>query len=270
MGIVRCDATVPGGERPAEYSRSQEKPQQYLSVPFVSSSPMQRFAVSIQGVPPMKKFLPTAGLPLLVLPMFLLNGCTTTKSSAPAETVATEVVSADTTSDTSAGDSTLAVAGDSLDSVASANSTDSIASGSAETTIASDSASADSVTTDSTPAAESVPADTGPTQAVSNVSIQPGQSTDKFVGAVADVTTDVCKSDGAGWTISGKVKNASGSAANYRIYVALNRKGTTDTRALLQVDKSVADGKTEPWETKAAVTDSDLVCIMRVERTPAK
>ena len=221
----------------------------------------------------MKKILSVAVLPSLILPVFLLSGCTTTKKSGPTDTttVAESTVSADTSADTSAGDSTIGAASDSTvaDSIgASAASDETVGSGGPESTVAS--AVADSVPADSKPAADSVPADTAPTQAVSNVSIQPGQSTDKFVGAASDVTTDVCKKDGAGWTISGKVKNTSGAAANYRIYVALNRKGTTDTRALLQVDKSVANGKTEPWATKAAVTDANLVCILRVERTSAK
>ena len=204
----------------------------------------------------MKKFLPSVLLPALVLPAFLLGACSTTKK---ATTTDSTVAAADTTlsADTNVADSSEALAADST-----------IASGSTDTAVPS--AATDSVPTDSNPATDSVPADTTPTQAVSNVSIQPGQSTDKFVGAAADVTTNVCKADGAGWKASGTVKNSSGAAANYRIYVALNRKGSTDTRALLQVDKSVANGKTEPWEVDAAVIDADLICIMRVERTAAK
>jgi hypothetical protein len=119
-------------------------------------------------------------------------------------------------------------------------------------------------------AAPTVVPDTTPTQAVSQVSVQPGQSTDKFVGAASDVTTDSCKKEGGSWKISGKVKNSSGSTAKYRIYVALNRKGSTDTRGLLQVDKTVDNGKTEDWSTSAAIGDDDLICILRVERTAAK
>jgi hypothetical protein len=118
--------------------------------------------------------------------------------------------------------------------------------------------------------ATTVVPDTTPTQAVSQVSVQPGQSTDKFVGAASDVTTDSCKKEGGSWKISGKVKNSSGSTAKYRIYVALNRKGSTDTRGLLQVDKTVDNGKTEDWSTSAAIGDDELICILRVERTAAK
>ncbi len=216
----------------------------------------------------MKKFLPAVLLPALVLPALLLGACSTAKKETNTETT---VAAADTTlsADTNSTDSSQVAVSDSTvaDSIAvGADST--IDSGSADTTVPT--AATDSVPTDSKPATDSVPADTTPTQAVSNVSIQPGQSTDKFVGAAADVTTDVCKADGAGWKASGTVKNSSGAAANYRIYVALNRKGSTDTRALLQVDKSVANGKTVPWEVDVAVSDADLVCIMRVERTAAK
>jgi hypothetical protein len=222
----------------------------------------------------MKKFLSAAILPVVLIPALLLGACTK-KTSAVTDTsaVAETTVGVDTSSVDTATATATATADSTVAGSVGASAETTVASGSADTTVASssaDSVSADSKSADSKPAAASVPADTAPTEALSNVSIQPGQSTDKFVGAASDVTTDVCKPDGAGWTASGKVKNSSGAAANYRIYVALNRKGSTDTRALLQVDKSVADGKTEPWEVKAAVTDADLICIMRVERTAAK
>jgi pyruvate/2-oxoglutarate dehydrogenase complex dihydrolipoamide acyltransferase (E2) component len=109
-----------------------------------------------------------------------------------------------------------------------------------------------------------------PKPAVGKVDVPPGQSTDDFEGAASDVTTETCKLDGDQWTIDGSVTNKSGSDASYRIYVAMNKKGTTETVALIQVNASVANDKTEKWSTAAAVTDTDLVCVLRVERTKKK
>ncbi len=103
--------------------------------------------------------------------------------------------------------------------------------------------------------------------AVTDVETPPGVSNDKFVGAASDVKTESCARVDTGWTASGTVTNSSGAAANYRIYVAFNRKGTTDTRALVQTNVSVPDGATQPWKAEAASTDTDLFCILRVERT---
>jgi hypothetical protein len=213
----------------------------------------------------MKKFLPVVLLPILVV----LGSCTTTK----------KLASVDSVGDSAAADTTVSASTNALETTAASDSSaeavptvvaDTAAEpAGTETTLSSVDSAPASAPTDSQVASDSQPSDTTPKQAVSSVSIQPGQSTDKFVGAASDVTTEVCKSDGTDWVVSGKVKNSSGAAANYRIYVALNRKGSTDTRALVQVDKSVADGKTEPWDIKAAVSDSDLVCILRVERTAA-
>ncbi len=109
-----------------------------------------------------------------------------------------------------------------------------------------------------------------PKPAVGKVDVAPGQSTDDFEGAASDVTTETCKLDGDQWTIDGSVTNKSGSDASYRIYVAMNKKGTTETVALIQVNASVANDKTEKWSTAAEVSDTDLVCVLRVERTKKK
>ena len=209
----------------------------------------------------MKKFLPVVLLPAV----FLLGSCTTTKRSVSVDSVGVSV-------DSVGADSTVTAGGNATDTTIAAVAVPSIAGADTvdTTSLSGSDSSATTAPKASKPVSDSVPVDTAPKQAVSNVSIQPGQSTDEFVGAATDVTTDVCKRDGAGWTISGKVKNTSGAAANYRIYVALNRKGSTNTRALVQVDKAVANGKTESWSAKAEVTDPDLVCILRVERTATK
>ena len=106
--------------------------------------------------------------------------------------------------------------------------------------------------------------------AVTNVSVQPGLSDDGFVGAASDVTTKHCMKVDAGWEADGTVKNSSGANATYRIYVAFNKKDTTDTLALAQTDVSVANGKSATWTAAGTVGDDDLVCVLRVERTKTK
>lgn len=108
-----------------------------------------------------------------------------------------------------------------------------------------------------------------PTEAVTNISVQPGLSKDKFVGAATDVKTETCAANATGWGAAGTVTNKSGANAKYRIYVAFNAKGSTDTRALVQSDVAVANGKTEKWTASAKLADKDLICILRVERTTA-
>lgn len=120
---------------------------------------------------------------------------------------------------------------------------------------------------ESAPSAASAPSTLAVAKAVTDVAVQPGLSGDKFVGAVSDVKTTSCKRSGDHWAASGTVTNKSGKDAGYRIYVAFNRVGSTDTRALVQTDVAVANGKSQPWEAVATVTDEALTCILRVERT---
>ena len=120
---------------------------------------------------------------------------------------------------------------------------------------------------ESTPSAPSAPSTLAVAKAVTDVAVQPGLSGDKFVGAASDVKTTSCKRSGDHWAASGTVTNKSGKDAGYRIYVAFNRVGSTDTRALVQTDVAVANGKSQPWEAVATVTDEALTCILRVERT---
>ena len=115
--------------------------------------------------------------------------------------------------------------------------------------------------------APSAPSTLAVAKAVTDVAVQPGLSGDKFVGAASDVKTTSCKRSGDHWAASGTVTNKSGKDAGYRIYVAFNRVGSTDTRALVQTDLAVPNGKSQPWEAVAAVTDEALTCILRVERT---
>lgn len=120
---------------------------------------------------------------------------------------------------------------------------------------------------ESAPSAASAPSTLAVAKAVTDVAVQPGLSGDKFVGAASDVKTTSCKRSGDHWAASGTVTNKSGKDAGYRIYVAFNRVGSTDTRALVQTDVAVANGKSQPWEAVATVTDEALTCILRVERT---
>jgi hypothetical protein len=122
------------------------------------------------------------------------------------------------------------------------------------------SASSESVAASDVEAPETV------AQAVTSISEQPGQATDGFVGAAKDVKLESCKLDGAAWAANGTVTNSSESDASYRIYVAFNVKGSTDTKAAIQANVDVAKGKTEKWDVTADVADKDLQCILRVER----
>ncbi len=106
----------------------------------------------------------------------------------------------------------------------------------------------------------------GVEQAVTSLTESPGLATDGFVGALKDVKVTSCQLDGAAWNANGTVTNSSGTDASYRIYVAFNVKGTTDTKAVIQADVDVANGKTEKWSASADVADKDLQCILRVER----
>jgi len=111
---------------------------------------------------------------------------------------------------------------------------------------------------------------TAPGGDVVDVVVQPGLSDDGFVGAREDVTLDRCEHVADGWIAGGEVSNTSGSDADYRIYVALNVDDSSETRALVQVDASVADGDSAPWEVTVPIADPDgLSCVLRVERVKA-
>jgi hypothetical protein len=120
-------------------------------------------------------------------------------------------------------------------------------------------------TTTST-SADSTTSTSDPTGAV-DVQIQPGLADDEFVGARQDVSVDRCERVDDGWIASGEVTNGSGADADYRIYVAMNVDDTSTTRGLVQVDASVADGETKPWEVVVPLDEIwGLSCILRVER----
>lgn len=109
---------------------------------------------------------------------------------------------------------------------------------------------------------------TTPPKAVSDVKVSPGQAKDGFVGAASDAKLDSCAKAGSDWKVSGSVKNPTAGAASYRIYVAMNAVGTTETRALKQIDVTARAGETKKWSASAPVSGK-LSCILRVERTAA-
>jgi hypothetical protein len=106
-----------------------------------------------------------------------------------------------------------------------------------------------------------------PPSAVVEVDVNPGTS-EGFEGALEDVSDLVCEQRGEIWEAEGIVTNSSSSTASYRIYISL-LDGDRFTRGLLQVDVDSldADESTE-WAGEIALTEPDLDCILRVERTP--
>ena len=107
-------------------------------------------------------------------------------------------------------------------------------------------------------------------RAVTSVIVQPGSSDDGFVGAASDATTEHCVKSADGWTADGKMTNTSGSNANYRVYVAFNAVGSTDTKALVQINVAAKQGSRVAWSAKAVGVSGALECILRVERVAAK
>lgn len=99
--------------------------------------------------------------------------------------------------------------------------------------------------------------------------VQPGTAEDDYVGALKDVTVDRCESGDKGTEISGTVTNPTKKDADYRIYVSvMNDK---DTLGIVQVDVAgLARGKTAEWSKKAKASDSDVRCVLRVERVAAR
>lgn len=177
----------------------------------------------------------------------VLTGCSTNSSRSTDTTAAATA--------TTVVDSSVAANGD-TSPVGASETTNAVI---ADTTIA--------ATNDTTVA--SAAGATPPATALTATSVDPGQSGDKFVGAASDVTTTSCAQSGSAWKAEGTVSNTSGARASYRIYVAFNVKGTTDTKALVQTNVDVDDGQTTAWSAKANVNADDLICILRVERTAA-
>lgn len=93
---------------------------------------------------------------------------------------------------------------------------------------------------------------------------QPG-SVDGYVGALDDSELTVCEQQGDALHVEGTVTNPESDAQDYRIYVSA--MDGNETRGLVQVDvPDVASGGTANWSTDFDLSDSELTCVLRVER----
>jgi hypothetical protein len=112
-----------------------------------------------------------------------------------------------------------------------------------------------------------VPSQTVPPEAQIDISTAPGSG--DFVGALEDVQGMTCTSDGGVWSAAGTVVNATGDVVDYRIYVSfLDAAG--ETVGLVQADvDDVASGDERAWSAEIDWPDSDLRCVLRVERLAA-
>lgn len=122
---------------------------------------------------------------------------------------------------------------------------------------------------DATPTKEAEPKPTSSAQV--DVSVNPGTSTDDFVGAIEDVTIRECAEAEYGWAVEGIVTNSADADASYRIYVSLLGDSGETTLSLIQVDvPAMPSGDTAEWNGSFENVDgNDLTCVLRVERTDA-
>jgi hypothetical protein len=105
-----------------------------------------------------------------------------------------------------------------------------------------------------------------PPPAVVEVDVNPGTS-EGYEGALEDVSDLACEQRGETWEVEGIVTNSSPSTASYRIYVSM-LDGDRFTRGLLQVNvDSLDSGESTEWAGEIAVSEPELDCILRVERT---
>lgn len=90
-------------------------------------------------------------------------------------------------------------------------------------------------------------------------------SVEGFVGARKDATITQCDGDGDVVKVAGTVTNPTDDPQTYRIYVSgLN---ATETRGVVQIDvPDIAGGATAEWKTRMKLADTDLRCVLRVER----
>jgi len=104
---------------------------------------------------------------------------------------------------------------------------------------------------------------------VTNYSIAPGMATDGYAGARSDIGNFTCTKSRDAWTATGTVTNPTAALAAYRVYVSFV---DSQDRALGVVQTelpNVALGVATPWTATAAITGTDLTCILRVERVVA-
>jgi autotransporter translocation and assembly factor TamB len=102
--------------------------------------------------------------------------------------------------------------------------------------------------------------------AVIDITVNPGTA-EGFDGARADVNDVDCDLSQGRWSIAGSVTNPLAESVNYRIYTSFldsDRK----TVGLLQIDvEAVEPSATRRWNGSIDVSEPDLTCVLRVERT---
>ncbi len=96
-----------------------------------------------------------------------------------------------------------------------------------------------------------------------NTKNTPGTLKD-FVGAHSDATDTSCVAGDTGWIATGRVKNPTKNAAQYRIYVSF-LDGVT-TVGVAESDVKAPAGAAANWKATVGAAGKDLHCILRVER----
>lgn len=100
------------------------------------------------------------------------------------------------------------------------------------------------------------------------VFVAPGTA-EGFEGARKDVTAENCTRSDTGWLTDGTLVNPTDTVVSYRVYTSFNDP-SGELRALVQTDvNDVAPGAEGSWLNQVEVTDDNLTCVLRVERTPA-
>ena len=88
----------------------------------------------------------------------------------------------------------------------------------------------------------------------------------EFVGALSDVTAQTCDQEADGWRVTGTATNPTSGRVDYRIYISL-LNGESTTRALVETEIfEVAAGAEGTFDVLIPMPDTDLVCVLRVER----
>lgn len=102
---------------------------------------------------------------------------------------------------------------------------------------------------------------------ITDIEHQP--ATGEFVGALVDISDHTCEQTVDGWRVTGTATNPTTGITNYRIYISLI-SGVGQTRALVEAEVlAVAPGSAGSFDTVIALPDTDLRCVLRVERRDA-
>ena len=88
----------------------------------------------------------------------------------------------------------------------------------------------------------------------------------EFEGALSDITAQTCDQEADGWRVTGTATNPTSGRVDYRIYISL-LNGESTTRALVETEIfEVAAGAEGSFDELIPMPDTDLVCVLRVER----